>query len=337
MNRALLDVLQRQRTYPSVTVLLNTTPERCLTEEQRHTLRSLTDQVSRRLRGDVSDAEADELLARLEDLVTSLANQPMGGALAVCVSLQHAEAIRLGRPVQERVVIDDTFATRDLVADLNRTALFRVVTVSERKTRLLVGDRVRLLEERNEHWPMQRGGESAASWARDVARRLAEEQALAPMPTVIAGVDRTIRRAMLPETLHTIGLVAGNHDRTGWADLHTAAWPLVTDWLRNDTSRAVEALDRARSNRLYAGGIDEIWSLAIEGRIETLAVEESYSVAVRVREGALQPAEDPEAPDVVDDIIDDTIEAVLRFHGNAIIVPDGTLAPHARIGAVVRF
>lgn len=337
MNRALLAELQRQCAYPSITVLLNTTADQPLNDDQQVTLRTLIDRVQRRLRSDVPGDQTALLLARVEELVASIALQPMAKALVLCVSLQHSEAVRLGRSVQERVVIDDTFATRDLVADLNRTALFRVVTVSERKTRLLVGDRARLLEERSERWPMVRSGESSAAWARDVAQRLAEEHTLAPVPTVIAGVDRTIRRAMLHETLHTIGLIAGNHDRTGWAELHTSAWPLVTDWLRNDTSRAVEALDGARSARRYAGGIDEIWSLAIEGRIEVVAVEEGYSLAVRVRDGGLEPAEDPEAPDVVDDIVDDTIEAVLRFNGKAIIVPDGTLGDHGRIGAVVRF
>ena len=54
-------------------------------------------------------------------------------------------------------------------------------------------------------------------------------------------------------------------------------------------------------------------------------------------DGQIRRAEDREAPDVVDDIIDDTIEAVLRYKGAAVIVADGELKTHSRIAAVIRY
>jgi hypothetical protein len=339
MNRALLAELQRQRTYPSITVLVNTTPRRAMSATELASARELAARAERRLAGDVDERLAEWLLRELRALIDAESLSELNAhAIAFCVSPEYAAAVRLGRKVGERVVIDYTFATRDLVADLNRTALYRVVTISERKARLLLGDRARLVEERNATWPMIRDTESASTWARQLAQRLAVEHAELRLPTVIAGVDRTVRRSFVTDALDTIGLLPGNHDRTSWADLHNAAWPLVADWLRADHVRALEALARARSTRRYAGGLDEIWPLAAEGRVDTLVVEEGYAVAARVDgDGRIQRADDPEAPDVIDDIVDELIEAVLLRDGRAVIVGDGALDAHDRVAAVLRY
>ena len=338
MNRALLVELQRQRIYPSVTLLLNTTPNTVIGPADIATARRLAENAENRLDGDVPDDVRTQLSARMTALIEDQAGQGSTSALALCVSPDYTAAVRLGRTVTERVVIDDTFATRDLVADLNRTALYRVLTISERKTRLLVGDRARLVEERTETWPMARQeDQSTTAWARAVAQQLSAEQTRNPMPTVIAGVDRTIRKTLIPELVDPVGFIPGNHDRTSWAELHNAAWPLITDWLRADATRAAEALTLARSARRFAGGIDEIWPLAKEGRVQTLVVEEHHAVPARLINGQLQHAEDRESPDVVDDIVDEAIEAVLLQGGNVVIVPDGDLLAHGRIAAVLRY
>ncbi len=338
MNRALLAELQRRRVYPSITLLMNTSPGAMLSQAEMVTARRLAEHAARRLDGDVSDDLRATLAGKLSDLIADQITERSSHALALCVSPDYVAAVRLGRTIEERVVIDETFATRDLVADLNRTALYRVVAVSERKVRLLVGDRAQLVEERTETWPMIRSEEQGeAFWTRDVAQSLRDEHNRNPVPTVIAGVVRTVRKTLVPELFNTVGFIPGNHDRTSWADLHDAAWPLVCDWLRADGSRAIEALARARSSARFAGGIDEIWPLANEGRVETLVVEDGYAVAVRIVDGQIQRADDREAPDVIDDIIDETIEAVLLRSGKAVIVADGELETHGRIAAVLRY
>ncbi len=338
MNHALLAELQRRRIYPSITVLMNTTPGVVMDRAAVAVARSLIAEVDDRLRGDVSDEVRADLVARLADLVAHQEDVAGSEAVAWCVSPEYSAAVRLGRTVDERVVIDETFATRDLVADLNRTAQFRLITVSERMTRTFIGDRARLVEELDAPWPMVRAeDEPLAVWMRDVVaelRRLDADQAL---PTVIAGVDRTIRRSLVSEIFDPIGFIAGNNDRTSWSVLHDAAWPIVTEWLQTDRADAMAALGRARSSRTYAGGIDEIWPLATQGRIETLVVEDGYAVAARLRDGQVVPTADREAPDVVDDIVDEAIEAVLGARGSVVIVPDGGLDDHGRIAAVLRY
>ena len=157
------------------------------------------------------------------------------------------------------------------------------------------------------------------------------------LDAVVAGVERSVRRALGSAALDAIGIVAGNHDRSGWTDLHRAAWPLVAGWIDVQQMKAIERLDSAKSQRRYAGGVDEVWTMAMEGRIELVVVEDTYAVAARVLEGHLQPTDQVEAPDVVDDVVDEIIEAVLRHGGGAVVVGDGRLGPDQRIAAVARY
>ena len=338
MHRALLHELQRQAGYPSVTVLVNTTPGEWLDAATIATIDRLIDDADRRLHGDVDDEVRRRVVDELRRLRVEEETGEGGEAIALCASPTYSAAVRLGRPVVERVVVDETFATRDLVADLHRTATFRVVTVSERAVRLLYGNERRLAESVDEQWPLVREeDQSVASWTRAVVHALRAEQRRHPVPTVVAGVERSVRRALGQAELDAIGVVPGNHDRSGWSELHRAAWPLVAEWVEGQQLKALGRLDAARSQRRYAAGVDEVWTMAMEGRLELVVVEDSYAVAARVLDRHLELAEQVEDPDVVDDVVDEIIEAVMRHGGGAVIVPDGRLADYDRIAAVARY
>lgn len=339
MDKLLLDDLQRRVAYPSVTILVNVTPGARLSDAELADISGLVDDADRRLTGDVPDHVRHTVIGRLFALLRACTPEVGSEALALCASPEYSTSVRLGRRVAERVVVDDTFATRDLVADLNRTAVFRVLTVSGRRARLLRGDRNRLVEQDDEIWPMERGDEVGnAAWVRRVSAAITEVQAEEPLPTVLAGVSTSVRGVLDACPTIAIGIVRGNHDRTGWADLHSAAWPVMVDWLRSDRADALARLDQARSSHRYAGGIDEIWPLALEGRVELVVVEHGFSMAARLGEnGEVRPAADVESPDVVDDIVDDTIEAVMRSGGRAVLVDDGTIERAGRIAGVLRY
>ena len=343
MNRAVLAELQRLSCYPSITILQDTrmshaSGSRASVDDDVTMLTHLVDLVDRRLDGDVPDEQRQQLVATIMDLVKECSTQPPTRSLAICVSPQHQAVVRLGTEVRSRVIIDDTFATRDMVADVNRTAGYRVITVSDHKARLLLGDRTRLVEEHRGTWPLHRDeDQSLAQWARAVGHAVNSEQREFPLPVVVAGVDRTVRELLKLDSLRPIGTIPGNHDRTGWADLFKLTWPIVEEWMERDLERAKVRLDAARTAHRFAGGLNEVWELAQDGRVELLVVERDHAVSARIRDGRLEQAADVWAPDVVDDAVDELIETVLNKGGEAIIVPNGNLSHADRVGAVLRY
>ena len=338
MNHSLLTELQRHDAYPSVSLLLTTKPDTSMAPIDLVALNGLANEAERRLEGDVPDGTRRAVMDTIRRLIDSAAKQAATKAVAVFASPTYSAVVRLGDATRDRVVIDDTFATRDLVADANRTAVYRVVALSDRKARVFEGDRTRLVEQRTEVWPLHREhDQSPALWARAVMSAVTAEHARQPLPTVVAGVNRSARDAAKANNLDMIGIIRGNHDRTSWIDLHHQAWPLVCDWLRADQHRALDHLDTARGANRFAGGLHEVWELANDGRVELLVVEESFVYPARLRDGRLIAATDTEAPDVIDDAIDEVIEIVLKYAGRVAIIADGSLDDHQRISAVLRY
>jgi hypothetical protein len=232
MHRALLSELRRRGGYPCVTILANTTPGGWIDQTQRLHLERLIETADRRLRNDVTDEVRRGVVGSLWILLAEAESSLGTDAVAICASPTYTAVVRLGQKVVERVTIDDRFDTRDLVADLNRTATFRVVTVSEHQVRVLYGDRLRLAEQIDGRWPLEReAGQSIASWTRAVVHALRAEQRRHVVPTVVAGVERSVRRALGSAELDSVATIPGNHDRTSWAQLHAAAWPLVAPYI----------------------------------------------------------------------------------------------------------
>lgn len=79
--------------------------------------------------------------------------------------------------------------------------------------------------------------------------------------------------------------------------------------------------------------------MAHEGRGRLLLVEEDFHYPARVDESGLHItlADDPAAPDVMDDTVDDIIEEVLRKQGQVVFVENGKLDQHQRIALILRY
>ncbi len=357
MNRALLAELQGLRAIPSITLLHTTEPGASMAHHDRVRIDDLIAEADRRLAAmaEVGDDARSGLITRLGELTEQAARARSTRAVAICVSPEHDAIVRLGRTVDARVVIDETFAARDMVADANRTATFRVVTVSDRLVRLLVGDSSRLVEVDDGLWPLERlEDDSPVMWRQSVNAALHQEQRSFAIPTVYAGVAHTVTDLVSTDLIEPIATLSGNHDATPPPQLHGSIWPLVTEWLQRDGAAAMARLEWARGARLFAGGLDEVWDLARDGRVELLVVEDDFRLSARADGRHLEPIDaDPppspdasessfpgdvaDAPGVVEDVVDELIETVLGSGGEAVMVPPGELSDYGRLAAVLRY
>ncbi len=112
--------------------------------------------------------------------------------------------------------------------------------------------------------------------------------------------------------------------------------PLIAAHEAALTTTVLAELDAARGRREYAGGLDEVWRAAREGRIHLLAVEEHYRTVVRDYGDHLEPAEASDL-DARDDIVDEIVEQALETGAEVRFVRDDSLADVARIAAVLRY
>jgi hypothetical protein len=160
---------------------------------------------------------------------------------------------------------------------------------------------------------------------------------------VIAGVERTARTFSARLDAPVAGLVRGSHDRTGAGELRALASIHVEAYITGQELEALHHLDTAAGQRLLVSGadarIDAVWEAVHDGRVAMLLAERGYEVPVRVVDGRPDPVEPEEIedPDVVDDAVDELLEAVAARGGEAVLVSDGALVGHGRLAAILRY
>lgn len=356
----LLDVVPPTGTpsYPAVSLLLSI--EGAPLSHVRLRLRHLAAEAVRRLTGEL-DAPAvaviDDRLGAAVDSVELVDGQQ---GVAVYVGEQ-TSVVPLSVRVRDRVVVDDTFATRDLVRALQRSARYRVAMLGPKRTRLYDGTGFRLTEVDNIGLSVA-GGAGRASAARGRVSRdsrtggegagidefirsldsfLDAHLRPDPLPLVLVGTEPRLRAvaARSRHRAHIVGTVRGAHDFPDRRALGALVWPTIDQLLGRQTAEAIGELERAGGSRRFASGVSEVWTLANHGRGDLLLVEESFEYPARVDPGTGEAvaATDRDAAGVVDDLVDEIVEIVIAKGGRCLMVPDGRLAGHDRIAMKLRY
>ncbi len=361
MNRLEVQHLQSIQGYPAISILLPTHRDAPHNRADQIRVKNLVKQATDRLLSEFPRRDIEPLLTRLDALVAQIDYRCALDGLALFVNQDVDRKFYLPFPVKEQVVIDETFATRDLVFALNHSPRYWVLVVSEKPTRLYEGLGDTLVEITENGFPMIHAGPGGAaplpfgfgkrkSAYRDERHRQFFRQVDAafrhiavtdPLPLVVVGVDRSLAffNEVSKHKKMIIATLPGNHDKTPAHEMAAQVWSLVQSYLDSQRKDALKALDAAVSTRKYASGIGEAWRTAKEGRAATLLVEEDFRYPARLDASGLhlRPADDSTAPDVIDDAVDELIEHVLAQSGQVTFVDNGALETHQSIALILRY
>lgn len=337
--------LQAVRTSVAVSVLLSTTPAAQLAPADRVRLLDLVAEAAERVYGEATPSLGEPLLDRLQDLALDVADGPADRALALYATAGFALAYRLPVPVHDRVVVDPTFATRDLVRAVHRTPRHLVLVLTDARVVLFDGSGESLSPVTGFGFPIEATSFSEAGGRRNALLRAADRRlgavlARQPAPVFVVGVSRQVAefRRLTRHLGFLAGSVHGSHGRTPSAALAALVRPVLQEYLLGRRREALHLLQQRAAAGRAVDGIDGAWLAARAETPEMLVVEEGFFYPARVVAGGdlLLAASDVEHPDVIDDVVDEVIELVLARGGWVALVPDGTLAEHDRIALTVR-
>ena len=354
-----LKELQSMVSVPALSILLPTYRNFPDNKKDPIRVKNLVDDAKERLSQEFSPREIEPLLLRLETLASDINYNHTLDGLALFINHDMAKKFYLPFSIPERVVIDQTFATRDLVYGMHRNLRYWVFLLSQNATRLLAGTGENLEEVFDENFPMQMTGPAATqpipysadtAYVDDRHRRFFQkvDRAFAtytndepePLPLILGGVDRQI--SFFKEVSEYKGTVAGtltgNFDRATVAELAPDLWELAQSVRQKRHDDALKALDEATGQQKVVSTIEEVWRLANEGRGKVLLVEKSYHVpAVITENGGLEVVKEPGGTDVMDDAVDEIIETVLLKGGEVELMDDGELSNHQKIALILRY
>jgi hypothetical protein len=360
MNKLDVQLLQSIRDYPALTITLPTHRTSPDNKQDPIRVRNLVKQAAERLLAEFPKREIEPLLARLEKLAEEIDYRYALDGLVLFVNRDFGRKYYLPFSLKERIVVDETFATRDLVFALNRTPRYWVLALSEKPTRLFEAVRDSLTEISGHGFPlvhsgpggeirlpgagMQKAGyrdEYHRQFFRQVDANFGKLARQDPLPLVVVGVDRYLAffNEVSAHKNSILTTVTGSHDKTPAHELAGLVWPLVKENLAGERAGYLKELDAAVGARRFASGIEHVWRLADEGRVDTLLVEENYHYPAHLDESGLilTAADDATAPGVIDDAVDELIERALAKGARVRFTDDGALDHHQRIAAITRY
>lgn len=337
-------LLQSMRSEPSVTLLMSTQPGGLAIADRRR-LWGLRDEARRRLADEPLERAASAAAAakRLDDLVEQAAQHATAAGLALFANADHGEIVTLPTTVMDRVVVDATFATRDLVRALHRTPKHLVLLLSAREARLLVGHGNVLEPARGSKFPMHAPGEgkgATEAFLANVDKALGAYRRAHPSPIVIVAAEPTLSAFKGTSTNldRLAGSVRGNHLNASLDKLAELTRPCMEAYLRSREAEAISLLaERGNQGRAILG-IDGCWLVARWGLPEMLAVEYDFFFPARLTADGygIEAADDITSPDVIDDLVDELIELVLLRGGWVALVEPGSMPGRSRIALTQR-
>ena len=133
----ILEKLKKETSDCCVTIILNTHRTKPDDGQDPIRLKNLIKEVEIRLLNDYDKRIATSLVNKINELAVTINHTYNLESLVLFVNEHIAEYVRLPIPVENRVVIDKTFATRDLVRTLHQAASYFVLVLSRDKARLI--------------------------------------------------------------------------------------------------------------------------------------------------------------------------------------------------------
>ncbi|MGC9442243.1 chemotaxis protein [Streptomyces sp. WG5] len=360
LSPAALAGLRRPRPYPAVSVLTPTHRREPDNAQDSVRLRNVVAEAKKQLEDDpaVTRVRRTEVSRELDRALAEVDLTHAEDGLALFAAPGEHQVWTLARTVPERVVLSDTFLTRNLVAAQAAERPFWVLSVATDRVTLWSGGAGRVVEDRTGGFPLDRPPEDfdperqerigdAPSTFRDEGTRRFLREADATMGRVLRAHPRPLyvtgpqaALSLLAEAGSAVAdavLVPHGGLAHGTAEaVWQAVRPVLDDEARGSVEAVARELEAARGRKDFAAGVDELWESARTGRVRLLAVEENFRVTVRDDGEHLVPA-DGDDLEAREDVVDEIVERCLETGADVRFVPDGALGEADGIAGVLRY
>ena len=355
----MIDTLNRLKNIQSgccITLVANT--HRTSPENKRDpiVLKNLITEAEERLAKIHDKRTAEGFADKLKALANSIDHSHNLEGLVLFVNDSVSEAIRIPVKVTDRVVIDGTFATRDLVRAFHQQQSYYVLVLSRQNARLIEASSDRLVDEIKGDFPMDCG--SLYTTDKDELTRakgtdnLIEEffnrvdkafQAhwkKKPLPLVLVSEKRNHDHFLkVTDNDRIVVTLDRNRDKEKSHHIISDAWPEVKEAFAQKNARRIEELGRAVGAQKFLSDFNDIWRAVHDGRGQTLFVQVGLFQPAKIDGDGILLLEEREQQNqgFIDDVIDEMIGINLQSGGDTVFLEKGALADFQGLALIVRY
>lgn len=349
------EVMEALRYRPSVSIILPFEPKMNLKTELMYSLKIAVKKVEDELQEQYPDEITTLVMTKLNTLAKNLNFNTYKKSIALFVSPVFEKVLYLDVPVEEKIIIDESFEIRDLVYSKKQLHKYLVLLLSSKESRMFLGnsgDLVRIVSDRPEHMDayVNEAPERVANFSDSSGRKEMMMNKFLyhidhsldivlnayHLPLFVMGTDRILGhfKQITRHEKAIVEIIHGNYEDSTLAQLNDVLQPYIDDWKKVKAKDLLNRIEEAAGKQKLAVGITTVWHDAKHKKGQLLVVEKNYMFAAQhsANEEFIEKLEEPyNRFSYIKDAVDDVIEHVLDNGGDVEFVDEGLLKDYEKI------
>ncbi|MCW3092016.1 MAG: hypothetical protein JWP81_3085 [Ferruginibacter sp.] len=350
------EIMEASHYRPAVSIIMPFEPKMKLKRELTASLERAVNKVEQVLQEHYPGEVAMFVMQKLKLIVNELNFNTHKNSIAIYVSPVFEKILYLDIAVEEKIIVDGSFAIRDLVYNKKQSRKYLVLSLSGKKMHIYLGDSGSLVR------IVSNTPELVYAYINDAPQRVANfsdpsERKETVMDKFLQHIDNSLAIilnayrlplfVLAPEkilghfkklTKHreaVIEFVPGDYEQTPTEQLKEALNPYIEDWKKVKQRDLLNQIETAAGKKKLSAGIRNVWDEAMARKGRLLVVEKSYIPQSGTSDEIINKAmKSYNAHSYIKDEVDDIIEKVLENGGDVEFVDDGLLKNYQKIALV---
>lgn len=352
------EVMQATHYRPSLSIILPLEHQRRFSGELDLVLKATADKVEVELSKDYPSEICQLMMKKLRKLTVGIKAGTRKRSLAIYVSPIFEKVLFMDSPVQERIVIDESFEIRDLIYDKKQDSPYLLLILSAKLGQMYLGNiadfrRIPLPVPESIYAYINEWPESVANFTDATERKQIVihkfvqhmDKALGniineyPLPIFVLGTEKILGH-FRKHTKHTRAIAAyitGDYRVTNFSRLREIIEPHLALWQHRKLETILDQIESAAGKKKLTSGIKPVWNAVMNNIGHHLVVESNFVCAAHrgAQQDVIEPSNGPfNEISFFRDAVDDIIEKVMTKGGDVDFVEPGALKDHGHIALV---
>lgn len=354
-NEVFSDVLESTHYMPCVSLIMPFEPKMSLKRELNHKLKIAKNTIEDHLKMNFPEDKIDPVLQKFDEAISQLNYYTHKKSIALFVSPVFQKVYYLDMPLEEKLIIDDSFEIRDLIYSKKEIHQYLLVVLSSKWTKIYVANNNQLVR------ITSNVPDNIEAYKNDIPEKIANfsdenkrKEILLnkflqhtdnglnillqsyKLPLFVMGTAKTVGhfKSITHNAKHIIDYIHGNFEEKTEVELQEIMKPYISDWKKIMQENLLKQVDDAMNQKRLAVGMESVWKAASLKKGRLLIVEKNF-VFPAYQSGSpgiiFKQEESSRNAFYIKDAVDDAIEKVLESGGDVEFVDEGMLDTYQHI------
>ena len=279
------EILEAPKYMPCISLIMPFEPKMGLKRELDHRLKTALNKIEKDIYNVYPPDKASPLLKKLQNTISELNYYTHKKSIAIFISPIVEKVYYLDMPVEEKIVIDESFEIRDLIYSKKQVHKYLLAVLSSKWTKIFVGNYNQFLK------VTSNVPDNIESFRNDMPEKVAnftDENKIKELlldkflmhtdngltlllqsyklPLFVMGTVKTIGhfKSLTRNAKHVIDYIPGSFEEKSESELQKIMEPYVEDWKKVMQKKLLQQIDDAMGHKKLVFGIDEVWKSATQ-------------------------------------------------------------------------